>query len=57
MIKTDTILVSVDFTHGGENDVMLVGRKSPGETVKIINSFQGQKARNLYNQIIEKGGK
>lgn len=57
MIKTDTILVSVDFTHGGENDVMLVGRKSPGETVKIINAFQGQKARNLYNQIIGKGGK
>lgn len=51
MNTNDTILVSVDFSHGIDKDILLVGRKIPNGSVEIINAFQGQEARNLYETL------
>lgn len=49
----DTLLISIDIRKS-ENALMLVGRKRRGEMLEIINSFQGQEARDIYNKLTEK---
>lgn len=53
---TDTILVSFDFTHGKDKSVLIVGRKTPGQVVDIINAFQGEEAEELYKKLVTKKG-
>ena len=49
----DTLLISIDIRKS-ENTLMLVSRKRRGEMLEIINSFQGQEARDIYNKLTEK---
>lgn len=44
----DTILVSIS------NDVLVVGRKRPDQSAEIINAFQGEEAKELYERLITK---
>lgn len=53
---TDTILVSYDYTNGKDNSVLIVGRKTPGQVVDIINAFQGEEAEELYKRLVTKKG-
>ena len=55
MEKQDTLLVSVDFTHGKDVGVLVVGRKLPNQSVNIVNAFQGKEAEDLYLKLITKG--
>lgn len=55
MEKQDTLLVSVDFTHGKDVGVLIVGRKLPNQSVNIVNAFQGKEAEDLYLKLIAKG--
>ncbi len=48
MQTTDTILVSVDFSHSRDVGVLIVGRKLMNQSVEIINAFQGAEAEELY---------
>ena len=48
----DTILVSVDFANNGDTGVLIVGRKRMNQSVEIINAFQGDEARELYERLI-----
>lgn len=54
MKTTDTILVSYDDSNGVDTCVLIVGRKNPGETVTIINAFQGEEAAELYRKLTER---
>ncbi len=47
---TDTLLISYDFTQGMDNMILLVGRRA-GELVEVINTFEGEKARTLFEQL------
>lgn len=49
----DTLLISIDIREGGST-LMLVGKKRRGEMLEIINSFQGEEARDIYNKLTEK---
>lgn len=49
----DTLLVGFDFTHGKDNDVLIVGRKN-GKTLDILNAFQGEDAKALYELLVTK---
>lgn len=49
----DTLLISIDIREGGST-LMLVGRKRRGELLEIINSFQDEEARDIYNKLTEK---
>lgn len=46
--KEDTLIVSIS------GDILLVGRKLPGESVDIVNAFQGEDAKKIYKMLTEK---
>ena len=50
----DSILVSVDFSNKNDTGVLLVGRKRMNQSVEIINAFQGDEARELYEKLVTK---
>ena len=52
---SDTLLVSVDFSDK-DKGVLVVGRKMPNEVVTVINAFQGEEARELYEKLITRKG-
>ena len=45
--------VSIDIREGG-SALMLIGRKQKGEMLEIINTFQGEEAKDIYNKLITK---
>ena len=56
MVKTDTLLISLDMSRGEGVGVLIVGRKGKGQKIDIVNAFQGKEARELYERIVTKGG-
>lgn len=52
----DGVVVSVDFSNKNDTGVMLVGRKRMNQSMEIINAFQGDEARELYERLITKKG-
>ena len=50
----DSILVSVDFSNKDDTGVLVVGRKRMNQSVDIINAFQGNEARELYEKLVTK---
>lgn len=54
MKNPDTLLVGFDNAHGDDVAVLIIGRKAPGDQVQIINQFQGQKAVELYQRLLQK---
>lgn len=48
MSNVGSVLVSWDFSHGKDVGILLVGKKLPGQSVKVINAFQGKEAEELY---------
>lgn len=48
----DSVVVSVDFSNKNDIGVMLVGRKRMNQSMEIINAFQGDEARELYEKLI-----
>ena len=49
MKNFDTMLVGFDHSHG-DPAVLIVGRKAPGDNVRIINQFQ--EAEELYRKLV-----
>lgn len=43
-------IVSWDFSHGKDDDVLIVGSQHKG-VVDIVNAFQGQEARDIYEKL------
>lgn len=54
---TDCILVSFDSSGGKDKEILIVGRKTSGEVVNIVNAFQGEEAVELYKKLTTKGVK
>lgn len=52
MKNPDTLLVGFDNVHGDDTAVLIVGRKAPGDSVQIINQFQGKEALELYQRLL-----
>ena len=49
----DVLLVGIDAENSDSCPILIVGRKQPGETVDIINQFQGKEAMELYEKLIK----
>lgn len=51
-------VVSWDFTHGEDYDILLVGQPE-GKSMNVINAFQGKEARDIYEKLstVKKGVK
>lgn len=52
---TDSIIIGYDQSES-DNTVLIVGRKEPKQSVEIINAFQGEEAKELYERLITKKG-
>ena len=53
-VTSDVLLVGLDFSKGEDVGVLIVGRKRPNDSFEIINTFQGEEARWMYNRLITK---
>ena len=47
----DTIIVSYD-DHSNDVPILIVGRKRLNESTEIINAFNGDEAKELYERLI-----
>lgn len=54
---TDCILVSFDSSGGKDKEILIVGRKTSGEVVNIVNAFHGEEAIELYKKLTKRGAK
>lgn len=50
--KSDTFLVSFDYTHG-DIPVLIIGRKGEKKEIDIINAFKGDEAKDLYDMLMD----
>lgn len=57
MRTTSSIIVSYDASENEDEPILLVGKKNPNETIKIINAFQGKEARDLWKKLTERSKK
>ena len=57
MRKTSRSIVSYDASENGDETILLVGKKNPNETIKIINAFQGKEAKDLWEKLTERNKK
>ena len=53
--KSDTFLVSFDYTHG-DIPVLIVGRRGTEKEIDIVNAFKGNEAKELYQKLTKKVG-
>lgn len=47
----DAIIVSYD-DHSNDVPILIVGRKRLNESTKIINAFDGDEAKELYERLV-----
>lgn len=47
VLPSDVLLVCFDMTHGKDYELCIVGKKD-GETITIVNAFEGQKAVDIF---------
>ena len=50
MEKYGSVIVSWDFSHSPDKDILLVGKQKNGK-VEVINAFQGQEAYDLWKKL------
>ena len=43
-------IVAWDFSNDADVDVLIVGQQK-NDTMNIVNAFQGQEARDIYNKL------
>lgn len=48
--NTGVYLVSWDFSHGEDHDIVIVGQKEGGK-LNIVNAFAGEEARDIYKKL------
>lgn len=48
----DSIIIGIDLSKGNVNNVMTVGRIRNDQSIDIVNVFQGDEARELYEKLI-----
>ena len=54
MSKVETsgaVIVSWDFSHGDDNDILIVGKQGRHMTVDVINAFRGEEAHIIFNKL------
>lgn len=49
--EIDALLVGFDKVNG-DITTLIVGRKSPNQSIDIINALQGDEAKELYERLI-----
>lgn len=48
-----SVIVSWDYTHGKDKAIAVIGQKTPGQAVKVINAYEGDEAIELVKKLCE----
>lgn len=51
---TGSLIIGYDVAHSTDKAVLIVGKKEPNQSVKVINAFEGEEAYELYKRLITK---
>ena len=51
MESTGCYLVSWDFTNGKDKSIVLVGVQEKGQSVKVVNAFEGIEAEDIITKL------
>lgn len=54
---SNTVLVGFDYSKDDASAVLIVGKRSEGNPINIINMFQGQEAIDLWAKLTIMEGK
>lgn len=54
MHKTVALIVGYDHCPEKDSTILVVGKKTAGTDVEIINAFEGKDAEELYCKLIKK---
>lgn len=46
-----SVIVAFDYKENADNAVLIVGQKGPKKDIQIINAFQGEEAKELWNKL------
>jgi hypothetical protein len=49
-----SLVIGYDIDHSTDHTVLIVGKKEPNQSVKVINAFEGEEAYELYKKLITK---
>jgi hypothetical protein len=49
-----SLIIGYDIDHSTDNTVLIVGKREPNQSVKVINAFEGEEAYELYKKLITK---
>ena len=52
MNNVGSCIVSWDFSNGKDKSILLVGVKTEGDMIKLVNAFQGREAEDLYKKLM-----
>lgn len=50
----NSVIVSVDFSNGVDNSVLIVGHKDGKGKIDIVNALQGVEAEEMYYRLLGK---
>lgn len=53
MNDVGSVIVSWDFSHNKDKDILIVGKQENG-IVTVINAYQGQEARDIHKKLTVK---
>lgn len=53
----DSLIISIDTSNGKDNTVLIVGRKTVGQQVEIVNAFQGEDLKAIDVKLLREKGR
>ena len=53
---TTSLIIGFDYNEEKDNAILIVGTKTPKKDVEIINAFQGDEAKELYERLTTRKG-
>ena len=48
---TSSVIVGFDYKKDSDNAVLIVGQKNPNMSISIINAFQDEEAKQLWEKL------
>ncbi|MBR5780408.1 MAG: hypothetical protein IKY27_00295 [Bacteroidales bacterium] len=47
----ESAIISIDYSNGKDNTVLIVGKKRPNQVIEVVNAFQGEEAIELWEKL------
>lgn len=54
LLQYGSLIIGFDFSKNEDGSILIVGMKTPGNSVEVVNAFQGKKAVEMYSMLTNK---